>query len=154
MGNPAVNVALIPFNRKNEHNQGTPKDDANGKFAGDIVATLTALGTTGAVDDPATPLGLLASIAVLNGDYVRLETDKMAKPNMGNGGGDNAGSGFPNGRRLKDDTVDTLLFVIANFNALGDNVNASDPLPQNAFPFLALPNQPFPTGTTDDKTRN
>lgn len=154
MGNPAVNVALIPFNRKNEYNQGTPKDDAKGRFAGDIVATLTALGTTGDVADDSTPLGLLAKVAVLNGDYLRLETDKAAKPNTGTGGGDNADSGFPNGRRLRDDVVDTLLFVIANFNALGDNVNASDPLPQSEFPFLALPNQPFPTGTLDDKTRN
>jgi hypothetical protein len=48
MGNPAVNVALIPFNRKNEYNQGTPKDDANLKFGGDILATLNALGTNGA----------------------------------------------------------------------------------------------------------
>jgi hypothetical protein len=154
MGNPAVNVVLIPFNRKNEYNQGTPKDDANGRFAGDIVATLTALGTTGSVDDDATPIGLLAKIAVLNGDFLRLETDKLLKPNSGSGGGDNAGSGFPNGRRLRDDVVDTLLTVIANFNTLGDNVNASDPLPNSTFPFLAQPNQPFPNGTIDDKTRN
>jgi hypothetical protein len=34
MGNPAVNVALIPFNRKNEYNQGTPTDDAKLRFGG------------------------------------------------------------------------------------------------------------------------
>ena len=44
-GNPAVNVALIPFPRKDEHNRSTPQDDANGRFADSIVATLTALGT-------------------------------------------------------------------------------------------------------------
>jgi hypothetical protein len=55
--------------------------------------------------------------------------------------------------------VDILLTLIANGNpfvavTLGDHVDASDPLPQNAFPFLALPNQPFAPGTLDDKTRN
>jgi hypothetical protein len=155
MGNPAVNVALIPFNRKNEYNQGTPKDDANLRFGGDILATLNALGTNGADVFPPTDNALiLAQVAVLTGDFLRLETDKALKPNTGTGGGDNAGSGFPNGRRLKDDVVDIELTLIANNMALGDNVNASDPLPQSVFPFLALPNQPFPTGTLDDKTRN
>ena len=169
MANPAVNVALIPFNRKNEYNQGTPKDDANLRFGEDILATLAALGTTGADVFPPTGNALaLAQVAVLNGDYLRLETDKATAPNTGPGGGgptiagDPYGSGFPNGRRLRDDVVDVLLTLIANGNPftnpptgpLGDNVNASDPLPQDAFPFLALPNQPFPTGTLDDKTRN
>jgi hypothetical protein len=164
MGNPAVNVVLIPFNRKNEYNQATPKDDANLKFAVDILKTLKALGTTGTgIDDQGNFTGLenvtgtaltLAQVAVLNGDYLRLDTDKTAKPNTGTGGGDNAGSGFPNGRRLRDDVVDIELTLIANGTPLGDNVNASDPLPNNTFPFLAQPNQPFPNGTLDDKTRN
>lgn len=169
MGNPAVNVALIPFNRKDEYNQGTPKDDAKLRFGGDILKTLAALGTNGADVFPPTGNALaLAQVAVLNGDYLHLETDKTAAPNSGPGGGgptlptDPYGSGFPNGRRLRDDVVDILLTVITNgnpfttppTNPVGDNVNASDPPPQNAFPFLALPNQPFPTGTLDDKTRN
>src|SRR5207302_5099767 len=37
IGNPAVNVVLIPFNRKNEYNTGTPRQDAPARFAGDIV---------------------------------------------------------------------------------------------------------------------
>jgi hypothetical protein len=159
MGNPAVNVALIPFSRKNEYNQATPKDDANLKFGEDILATLDALGTEGADVFPPTDNALaLAQVAVLGGDYLRLETDKALAPNTGT----NPAASFPNGRRLHDDVVDILLTFINNgnpfaappVNPLGDNVNASDPLPQGAFPFLALPNQPFPTGTLDDKTRN
>src|SRR5690606_28425761 len=42
-GNPAINVALIPFERKNEYNASTPKQDATGAFTNDIVATLQAL---------------------------------------------------------------------------------------------------------------
>lgn len=144
MGNPAVNVVLVPFSRKNEYNQATPKDDAKGRFADDIVATLTALGAS---EDA---INALAGVAVANGDYLRVETDKAITPNTGV----NAEAAFPlSGRRLTDDVVDTLLTIIAG-GALGDNVNASDPAPQGAFPFLALPNQPFPTGTLDDKTRN
>src|SRR5262249_55640084 len=66
MATPAVNTALIPFPRKNEYNSATPMDDAAGRFAADIVATLKALGT----DD--TNIGILANVAVTNGDYLRL----------------------------------------------------------------------------------
>jgi hypothetical protein len=149
MANPAVNVALIPFNRKNEYNQGTPKDDANGRFAEDILATLTALGTN------ATNQGILAGVAVTNGDYLRLDTSIA---NTGLGGGDNAPASFPNGRRLKDDTVDILLSIITNGalttgDGVGTGVTLDNPL-KDVFPFLAAPNQPFPNGVTDDRTRN
>jgi len=40
MGNPAVNVALIPFTKKSSFNTATPKDDAAGKFQADILASL------------------------------------------------------------------------------------------------------------------
>ncbi|HMG37440.1 MAG TPA: DUF4331 family protein [Blastocatellia bacterium] len=144
MGNPAINVALIPFARKDEYNQATTLDDANGRFAADIVSTLRALGTND------TNIGILANVAVAKGDFLHLDT---SVPNSGPGGGDNAGAGFPNGRRLKDDTIDTILFFIANQNPLGDNVNANDVPLRNSFPFLAPPQQPRASGT-DDNTRN
>jgi hypothetical protein len=144
-GNPAVNVALTPFARKDEFNFSTPEDDAAGKFASDIVATLTALGTN------ATNIGILANVAVTRGDYVRLDT-RIA--NTGPGGGNNAGAGFPNGRRLADDTIDTILFFVANQNPLGDNVNANDVPLGNTFPFLAPSQQPRDAGVVDDNTRN
>jgi len=146
MGNPAVNVALIPFNRKDEYNFATPVDDANGQFADDIVATLTALGTN------ATNIGILANVAVTNGDYLRLDT-RIA--NTGPMGGTNPEAGFPNGRRLADDTIDTLLSIITNGTILtGDNVNASDVPPADAFPFFAPSQQPRAPGVIDDNTRN
>ncbi len=143
-GVPAVNVALVPFARKDEYNQATTQDDAAGKFAGDIVATLKSLGTND------TNIGILAGVAVTNGDFLRLN---LATANTGNGGGDNAGAGFPNGRRPGDDAIDTLLFFIANQTALKDNVNANDVPLQNTFPFLAKAQAPRDTGT-DDNTRN
>jgi hypothetical protein len=145
MGNPAVNVALIPFTRKNEYNFATPEDDADGKFADSIVGTLTALGTN------ATNIAILAKVAVTNGDYLRLDT-KI--PNSGPMGGNNAGAGFPNGRRLADDTIDTILTIVANGTPLGDNVKASDVPPAGTFPFFAPSQQPRDSGVIDDNTRN
>lgn len=144
MGVPAVNVALIPFARKDEYNFSTTQDDANGKFAGDIVGTLKALGTND------TNIGILANVAVLNGDFLRLN---LSAPNLGPGGGNNAGAGFPNGRRLGDDVIDTILFFIANQTPLGDNVNGNDVPRTDTFPFFGRPQQPRASGT-DDNTRN
>jgi hypothetical protein len=143
-GNPAVNVALIPFAKKSLYNASTPEQDAAGKFAPDIVATLQSLGTDQAHID------ILAGVAVAKGDYLHLD---LTKANSGAGGGDNAGSGFPNGRRLKDDIIDTILTIVANGTALGDNVNGNDVPLQDQFPFVALPQQPRDNGP-DDNTRN
>lgn len=143
-GNPAVNTALVPFARRNEYNGATGVDDSLGRFAGDIVGTLTALGTN------QTNIGILASVAVAKGDYLRLD---LTKANSGMGGGNNAGAGFPNGRRLGDDVIDTILFFVANQNALGDNVNSNDVTFRDSFPFFGATQQPRDSGV-DDNTRN
>jgi Domain of unknown function (DUF4331) len=145
MANAGVNVALVPFARKTAYNGATPLDDARGEFANDIGALATQLGTN------QTFLQMLADVAITRGDYVRVD---LTKPNTGPGGGDNPGAVYPNGRRLKDDTIDITLTIFNNGTFLGDNVNASDIPPQNQFPFLALPHQPRDTGVLDDQTRN
>jgi len=150
MGNPAVNVALIPFTRKDEHNFATPVDDANGQFADDIVATLKALGTNDA------NIAILASVVVTNGDYLRLD---LAKPNNSLGVEeritDPSYVGFPNGRRLGDDTVDVLLYFITNQTILtGDNVDSNDVPLGSTFPFFAPSQQPRAPEVIDDNTRN
>ena len=169
MGNPAVNVVLLPFSQKNAYNSGTPKEDATGKFVGNdtntktpigIVDTLLALGTDGG------NIGTLANLAVFPGDLLILDTSVA---NSGNGGGDNANTGFATmltvaggggGRRLKDDVVDTLVFVVTNGTVTtGDGVANGGTTLQNEFPFLAPPNQPkgsntVPVLTIEDNTRN
>lgn len=144
-GNPAVNVTLIPFARKSIYNGSTPVQQASGAFVNDILTTLAPFGTD------QTSIGILASAAVTTGDYLHLDTTIA---NSGPGGGDNAPAAFPNGRRLKDDTVDILLTIINNRQTLGDGANASDVPPQDQFPFLALPQQPRANGVVDDNTRN
>ena len=145
MGNPGLNVLIIPFARKNQYNFSTPLQDSMGKFAGDIVATLQSLGAN------TDSVNLLASIYVTRGDFLRVNT---AIANSGPGGGDVAAAGFPNGRRLKDDVVDTFLTVVANGTALGDSVSANDVTLRNTFPFVAAAQQPRASGVLDDNTRN
>lgn len=146
MGVPTINTVLIPFPRKNEYNRASTVDDAAGMFAGDIVGTLTALGTDN------THIGILAGVAVTHGDLLRLDT---AVANSGKQGGNNAGAGFPNGRRPVDDVIDTVLFLVTNEGlTTGDNVNANDVTFRDKFPFFAASHQPLPTGTLDDNTRN
>lgn len=135
-GVPGINAVITPFARKNEFNAASTVDDANGRFADDIVATLMALGTN------ETNIQILAGVAVANGDMLRLDTTAGTS------------TGFPNGRRLEDDVIDTLLFFIANQTPLGDNVDANDVSFTNDFPYFALPQQPRLPGTVDDNTRN
>ena len=145
LGLPAVNVALIPFARKDEYNASSPNDDAASRFAGDIVATLTALGTNDA------NIAILAGLAVTNGDLLRLDLNVA---NSGPGGGNNPEAAFPNGRRLGDDTIDTILSLVTNQSGIIDNVNANDVPLLNTFPFFALSQQPRAAGVIDDNTRN
>ena len=149
MATPAVNTALIPFPRKNEYNSATPEDDAAGRFANDIVATLKALGTND------TNIGILANVAVVKGDYLRLNLNTK---NSSAGEGENVTTpgytGFPNGRRPGDDTIDTLLYFIANQQVIGDNVNKNDVALPTIFPFFAQPHQPLENPIIDDNTRN
>jgi hypothetical protein len=140
-GVPAINTAFIPFARKNEYNRSTTVDDANGKFANDIVATLHAFGT----DDVS--VGILADIAINKGDMLRLDT---AVANTGT----NTQGGFPNGRRPSDDVMDTILTLINNGTTLTDNVAANDAPFRTVFPFFASPHQPSYTTSVDDGTRN
>jgi uncharacterized protein DUF4331 len=147
-GNPAVNVALIPFPRKDEHNRATTEDDANGRFADSIVATLRALGTN------QTGIDLLASLAVTNGDFLRVN---LGIPNTGLGGGDNPQAAFPNGRRLGDNVITTILAVVTNGAVTtGTSTGPNEQLLGNAFPFFPPTHQPFTPGPAgeDDRTRN
>jgi hypothetical protein len=148
MGVPGVNVALVPFPSKNAYNLSSPPVDAStsNPFTTQIVGTLQALGTNAA------GINTLAGLAVANGDLLRLD---LTVANSGPGGGNNTGAGFPNGRRVGDDVIDTFLQIVTNGGVTtGDNVNANERPFQDVFPYLAPPNQPREPGTLDDGTRN
>ena len=118
-GNPAVATALIPPGLKDFYNQSVPHRDAE-QFAASIVASLTALGTN------EENIGILASVAVP--DVLTIDT--------------RTASGFPNGRGLADDVVDTLFFFIFNQTEVPDGVGGNDVPFLSEFPFLAEPHQP------------
>ena len=148
-GVPAVNTVLIPFPRKNEFNAATPQDDANLVFADSIIGTLNALGTS------QSNIVILANIAVFKGDYLRLN---LGTPNMSQGFGERITTmnytGFPNGRRIGDDTVDTLMYFVTNQAITnGDNVNSNEVPLTNTFPFFGRPHQPLENPAVDP-TRN
>ena len=107
---------------------------------------MTALGTDAAHK------AILANVAVLKGDMLRLD---ISIPNFGPQGGTNAPAAFPNGRRPADDVIDTLLFLVTNGGVTtGDNVNTNDVPFRNTFPFFAGSHQPLASGVIDDNTRN
>ncbi len=141
-GVPGVNVVLIPFNQKNMHNAGSPIDDANRRFWPGILDTLQNFYKT----DP-TSIAVFENLIVKRGDYLRLD---LTIPNTGT----NTEAQFPNGRRLTDDVIDILNFLINNRQPLPDNANGNDVPLRTTFPFLAPSHQPRPPGTIDDSTRN
>lgn len=147
-GNPAINVVLIPFSRKNAYNAASPKIDAGFTFAGDgdpatspqgIIDILKSLNP--AISD--NTINTLAGIAVTHGDLLTFDLGS-------------ATAGWPNGRKLEDDVVDTALQVIFEdgTGTLGDNVDANDVPFETVFPYLGKTQQPRANGTLDDNTRN
>jgi Domain of unknown function (DUF4331) len=138
IGNPAVNVALIPFNDKDKYNGGTPRGDAMLGFAGDILTTVQDLGL-GTLSNGSS-VDTLVYLVFDYGDI--LKVDPAGAP------------GYPNGRRLQDDTITTILTVLAG-GPVSDNVTQTVP-PESAFPFVALPYQPQPNGAIvgGDHTQN
>jgi len=151
MGVPAINVTLIPFNRKNEYNAADTTDDSAGRFRSDIIATLRFLGT----DDIS--ISRFLALAVTRGDILRLDTsipNNRIGPTNPDEPATNDGSGFPNGRRYGDDVTDTELSLINNRQPLSDNANRNEVPFSRSFPYFGLSHQPFPAGTLDDKTQN
>jgi hypothetical protein len=142
MGIPAVNVVLVPFNQKNLHNAGSPVEDANRRFWPGIFDTLQNFYKT-----DATSIAIFEGLLVARGDFLRLN---LTIQNTGA----NPEAAFPNGRRLTDDVVDTLNFLVNNRQPLPDNANGNDVPLRSAFPFLAPAQQPRVPGTTDDNTRH
>lgn len=118
MGNPAVNTAFISPSLKDGFNTALPKNDA-ADYQSVVLASLKKYGTN------ATNTGILASVVFP--DTLKLD---LSKPD-----------GFPNGRRLQDDVIDTELQLVFNQplgGGFGDGVDAGDRKFLDHFPFVAL----------------
>jgi hypothetical protein len=143
LGNPEVNSFFIPFDQRNLYNASTVKDDVAQKFAPLIAETLTELGLSATEPAYATFINLF----VAYGDLLRLDTSVANT-------GTNTQAAFPNGRRVADDAIDTVLTLMNHGNTLTDNIPSNEFAIPVSFPFLALPHQPLFTTSTDDGTRN
>jgi hypothetical protein len=119
MGNPAVNTAFISPALKDGFNTAAPKNDA-ANYQSVVLASLKKYGTNKANTN------ILASIVFP--DTLKFD---VSKPD-----------GFPNGRRLQDDVIDTELQLAFNQKlggSFGDGVDANDRAFLKRFPFVAPP---------------
>jgi len=116
MGRPAINTVFIPGAMKDAFNQANPIND-QALFRDPFTATARALGNS---PDRA---NFLADF--LLPDIMSVDTSKS--------------DGFPNGRRLQDDVIDTELSLITNGAVTTDCV-ANDSTFRTTFPYWAGPN--------------
>ncbi len=167
LGNPLVNEVVVPIGVKDQFNATYPVDDA--QFAAAILDPILpkALKALFDIDSPPAPRNdLLALVQGVDGltkrpgevisDQLRLNVAVYPTPiyavnRLGVIAGDL--SGYPNGRRPYDDTVDIALRVVAGVlvegfdvfpnNALGDGVDGPDVPFIAGFPFLYTPHSGY-----------
>ena len=184
LGMPLVNEVVIPLGKKDQFNATVLTPSSDGVFLKyvtnpEVARLLVALGIDPNAPPPTTvrndlvtvflqgvpginqPAGVVASEQLrLNMDTAVTHTDPNRVNRLGVLGGEL--DGFPNGRRLGDDTVDIALQAVDGIlcqtggplagstpcrtipvpAALGDGVNSADKPFQTQFPYLADPNAP------------
>ena len=168
LGNPLINEVVIPLGQKDKFNATYPVDDLANYGTYVLMPELPGiLHPLFEISIPPNPRNdLLVLVQGLAGvtqrpgevisDQLRLNTAIPATPiasinRLGVIAGDNAG--YPNGRRVQDDTVDIALRVVAGVlvdgfnispnNALGDGVDGPDVPYLAGFPYLAAPHSGF-----------
>ncbi len=184
LANPLINEVVIPLGKKDLWNRSAPADDKQFEknyLKPELAAVLNALydlgsPTTGRVDlttilltgiPPKNGLGLPTTqigSKPAKADLLRVNLAVPPTPfasQMRGGLLDGQADGFPNGRRLADDTVDIAERAVAGVLAaplglpapngsnaalvplLGDGVNANDVPFQASFPYVANPGSGF-----------
>jgi hypothetical protein len=163
LGMPLVNEVVVPVGKKDFWNASQPKDDlANfGAYIVDPEVPKLVQAIFG-IPAPPTPRNDLVQVfatgipglnqldTVTPSEMIRLNMSiAPCQPKtcpsysaLGVIGGDTAG--YPNGRRLADDTIDISLQVVegelvGNPNDLNDGVDVNDVSFQRHFPYLAAP---------------
>lgn len=176
LGNPLVNEVVIPLSDKDKFNASKPADDLQFLpfvLNSDLAAKLNAvyslgLPTTGRTDLVTVFLtgipGLNQPVNVVPSEQLRINlgikpSDCATTSTLGVIAGDNCG--FPNGRRLGDDSTDIELRAVAcgygfdfgpcsnsapyapTTRRLGDGVDGNDKPFLASFPYVASPHQGF-----------
>ncbi|GAA2439407.1 DUF4331 domain-containing protein [Actinomadura vinacea] len=157
LGMPLANEVVFPVKEKDKFNASVPWND--GQFARYVTdpELPKLIQQIYKIPAPATPRNdlvqvFLTGVPKLNqppgvrpAELMRLNTSvppTQSPKRLGVLDGDNAG--YPNGRRLTDDTVDISLQVVegellGKKNDLGDAVNGNDVPLEKGFPYVALP---------------
>jgi hypothetical protein len=164
LANPLFNEVLVNIVDKDHYNRTPPTVDADRfkKYANApiIIVLLNAVFKTNFVTSPRPDL-----VAIYIPDVIRVNTTTGPVPlpgqagfsRLGAFGGDTTNgipSGWPNGRRPGDDTIDIALTAIASgpsfktITPLGDNVNANDQMFNLVFPYLSTPQSGTNNSTT------
>jgi hypothetical protein len=171
LGMPLVNEVVIPLGKKDRFNASDPADDAQfGKFVLDPEPARLIPVLYPGVKVPAAPRNDIATIFLTGipglNQPAKVTASEMIRLNMGiaptpfaqqNPLGLLAGQmdGFPNGRRLVDDTPDIELRALAGGtpftpdfnkapnNILTDGVQRNDKPFLSSFPYLATPHQGY-----------
>jgi hypothetical protein len=171
LGMPLVNEVVIPLGKKDRFNASDPADDAQfGKFLLDPEPARLIPVLYPGVKVPAAPRNDIATIFLTGipglNQPAKVTASEMIRLNMGiaptpfaqqNPLGLLAGQmdGFPNGRRLVDDTPDIELRALAGGtpftpdfnkapnNILTDGVQRNDKPFLSSFPYLATPHQGY-----------
>jgi hypothetical protein len=171
LGMPLVNEVVIPLGKKDRFNASDPADDAQfGKFVLDPEPARLIPVLYPGVKVPAAPRNDIATIFLTGipglNQPAKVTPSEMIRLNMGiaptpfaqqNPLGLLAGQmdGFPNGRRLIDDTPDIELRALAGGtpftpdfnkapnNILTDGVQKNDKPFLSSFPYLATPHQGY-----------
>jgi hypothetical protein len=171
LGMPLVNEVVIPLGKKDRFNASDPTDDAQfGKFVLDPEPARLIPVLYPGVTVPAAPRNDIATIFLTGipglNQPAKVTPSEMIRLNMGvaptpfarqNPLGLLAGQtdGFPNGRRLVDDTPDIELRALAGGtpftpdfnkapnNILTDGVQRNDKPFLSSFPYLATPHQGY-----------
>lgn len=138
-GMPGVTTMLITSTQ--EYGQATPEDDVGGDFVDEITTNLGAL--RDALADDLMGIGLTAcSIDVCVTQVSALAVPDVLRIDLA------SDNGFPNGRRLEDPVMDTMLAVLLLDLGMHDttalveiplNPTEGDVAPSSDFPFLAAP---------------
>lgn len=154
LANPLFNEVLVALKDKDKYNRTSPLADAqfatyaeNPELAGLINFVFgTSFPTSGRAE--------IRAIYIPDVIRVNLATDPVKVPGQSGfsrlsllggdvvtgTGGISASGGWPNGRRIGDDTVDIALTAVSALTLdLGDNVNANDQVYHQVFPYLATP---------------
>jgi hypothetical protein len=115
-GRPVINTVFVPGPMKDAFNQANPVDDLR-LFRDTFITSAMALGNN-------------AARAAFLADFLLPDILTLDTSNPG---------GFPNGRRLEDDVVDTALNLVSN-GAITTDCAASTSTFRNTFPYWAGPN--------------